>query len=183
MSRIGNAVISLPTGVEVKQDGSLLTVKGKRGELTQVIDRDMKINVEDGKLTVERPTNQIRHKALHGLTRALVANMVEGVSNGYKKELELVGVGFRAQATGQVLEIAVGYSHPIVFLLPEEVKVQAAMEKGKAPLVTLESNDKQLLGQIAARIKSVRKIEPYKGKGIRFKGEYIRRKEGKSAKK
>lgn len=183
MSRIGNAPVVIPEGVEIKVDGSLVTVKGKKGELKQVIDKDMTIKVEDGQLTVSRPTEQKRHKALHGLYRSLIANMVTGVSEGYKKELDLVGVGFRASATGQMLEMAVGFSHPVVFLLPEEVKVEATMEKGKPPRVTLESVDKQLIGQIAARIRSVRKPEPYKGKGIKFAGEVLRRKEGKSAKK
>jgi len=183
MSRIGKAPVVIPEGVEVKVDGSLVTVKGKKGELKQVVDKDMIINIEDGQLTVTRPTEQKRHKALHGLYRSLIANMVVGVSEGYKKELDLVGVGFRASATGQMLEMAVGFSHPVVFLLPEEVKVEATMEKGKPPRVTLESVDKQLIGQIAARIRSVRKPEPYKGKGIKFAGEVLRRKEGKSAKK
>jgi large subunit ribosomal protein L6 len=183
MSRIGKAPVVIPEGVEVKVDGSLVTVKGKKGELKQVVDKDMIINIEDGQLTVTRPTEQKRHKALHGLYRSLIANMVIGVSEGYKKELDLVGVGFRASATGQMLEMAVGFSHPVVFLLPEEVKVEATMEKGKPPRVTLESVDKQLIGQIAARIRSVRKPEPYKGKGIKFAGEVLRRKEGKSAKK
>ena len=183
MSRIGKAPVVIPEGVEVKVDGSLVTVKGKKGELKQVVDKDMIINIEDGKLTITQPTEQKRHKALHGLYRSLIANMVIGVSEGYKKELDLVGVGFRASATGQMLEMAVGFSHPVVFLLPEEVKVEATMEKGKPPRVTLESVDKQLIGQIAARIRSVRKPEPYKGKGIKFAGEVLRRKEGKSAKK
>jgi len=183
MSRIGKAPVVIPEGVEVKVDGSLVTVKGKKGELKQIVDKDMIINIEDGQLTVTRPTEQKRHKALHGLYRSLIANMVVGVSEGYKKELDLVGVGFRASATGQMLEMAVGFSHPVVFLLPEEVKVEATMEKGKPPRVTLESVDKQLIGQIAARIRSVRKPEPYKGKGIKFAGEVLRRKEGKSAKK
>ena len=183
MSRIGKAPVVIPEGVEVKVDGSLVTVKGKKGELKQVVDKDMIINIEDGQITITRPTEQKRHKALHGLYRSLIANMVIGVSEGYKKELDLVGVGFRASATGQMLEMAVGFSHPVVFLLPEEVKVEATMEKGKPPRVTLESVDKQLIGQIAARIRSVRKPEPYKGKGIKFAGEVLRRKEGKSAKK
>lgn len=183
MSRIGKAPVVIPEGVEVKVDGSLVTVKGRKGELKQVVDKDMIINIEDGQLTITRPTEQKRHKALHGLYRSLIANMVVGVSEGYKKELDLVGVGFRASATGQMLEMAVGFSHPVVFLLPEEVKVEATMEKGKPPRVTLESVDKQLIGQIAARIRSVRKPEPYKGKGIKFAGEVLRRKEGKSAKK
>jgi len=183
MSRIGNAPINLPEGVEVKVDGAAVSVKGKKGELFQEIDRDLSIEIEDNVLTVKRPTDQKRHKALHGLYRSLISNMVVGVSEGYKIELELVGVGFRASNSGQVLEMALGFSHPVVFLIPEEVKVTTEMKKGSPPLVILESNDKQLIGQVAARIRSIRKPEPYKGKGIRFKGEVLRRKEGKTAAK
>jgi len=183
MSRIGKAPITIPAGVEIKVDGSLVTVKGKNGELKQVIDKEMSVKIEGDQLIVTRPTEQKRHKALHGLYRSLIANMVTGVTEGYKKEMELIGVGFRAASTGQMLELSVGFSHPVVFLLPEEVKVEALMEKGKPPRVVLESMDKQLIGQIAARIRSVRKPEPYKGKGIKFAGEVLRRKEGKSAKK
>lgn len=183
MSRIGNAPISLPEGVEVKVDGAAVSVKGKKGELFQEIDRDLSIEIEDNVLTVKRPTDQKRHKALHGLYRSLISNMVVGVSEGYKIELELVGVGFRASNSGQVLEMALGFSHPVVFLIPAEVKVTTEMKKGSPPLVILESNDKQLIGQVAARIRSIRKPEPYKGKGIRFKGEVLRRKEGKTAAK
>lgn len=183
MSRIGNAPINLPEGVEVKVDGAAVSVKGKKGELFQEIDRDLSIEIEDNVLTVKRPTDQKRHKALHGLYRSLISNMVVGVSEGYKIELELVGVGFRASNSGQVLEMALGFSHPVVFLIPAEVKVTTEMKKGSPPLVILESNDKQLIGQVAARIRSIRKPEPYKGKGIRFKGEVLRRKEGKTAAK
>lgn len=183
MSRIGNAPISLPEGVEVKVEGAAVSVKGKKGELFQEIDRDLSIEIEDNVLTVKRPTDQKRHKALHGLYRSLISNMVVGVSEGYKIELELVGVGFRASNSGQVLEMALGFSHPVVFLIPAEVKVTTEMKKGSPPLVILESNDKQLIGQVAARIRSIRKPEPYKGKGIRFKGEVLRRKEGKTAAK
>ena len=183
MSRIGNAPISLPEGVEVKVDGAAVSVKGKKGELFQEIDRDLSIEIEDNVLTVKRPTDQKRHKAMHGLYRSLISNMVVGVSEGYKIELELVGVGFRASNSGQVLEMALGFSHPVVFLIPAEVKVTTEMKKGSPPLVILESNDKQLIGQVAARIRSIRKPEPYKGKGIRFKGEVLRRKEGKTAAK
>lgn len=183
MSRIGNAPINLPEGVEVKVDGAAVSVKGKKGELFQEIDRDLSIEIEDNVLTVKRPTDQKRHKAMHGLYRSLISNMVVGVSEGYKIELELVGVGFRASNSGQVLEMALGFSHPVVFLIPEEVKVTTEMKKGSPPLVILESNDKQLIGQVAARIRSIRKPEPYKGKGIRFKGEVLRRKEGKTAAK
>ena len=183
MSRIGNAPINLPEGVEVKVDGAAVSVKGKKGELFQEIDRDLSIEIEDNVLTVKRPTDQKRHKAMHGLYRSLISNMVVGVSEGYKIELELVGVGFRASNSGQVLEMALGFSHPVVFLIPEEVKVTTEMKKGSPPLVILESNDKQIIGQVAARIRSIRKPEPYKGKGIRFKGEVLRRKEGKTAAK
>ena len=183
MSRIGNAPINLPEGVEVKFDGSAVLVKGKKGELFQEIDRDLSVEVVDSVVTVKRPTDQKRHKALHGLYRSLISNMVVGVSEGYKIELELVGVGFRASNSGQVLEMALGFSHPVVFLIPQEVKVTTEMKKGSPPLVILESNDKQLIGQVAARIRSIRKPEPYKGKGIRFKGEVLRRKEGKTAAK
>ena len=183
MSRIGNAPINLPEGVEVKVEGAAVSVKGKKGELFQEIDRDLSIEIEDNVLTVKRPTDQKRHKALHGLYRSLISNMVVGVSEGYKIELELVGVGFRASNSGQVLEMALGFSHPVVFLIPAEVKVTTEMKKGSPPLVILESNDKQLIGQVAARIRSIRKPEPYKGKGIRFKGEVLRRKEGKTAAK
>ena len=183
MSRIGNAPINLPEGVEVKVDGAAVSVKGKKGELFQEIDRDLSIEIEDNVLTVKRPTDQKRHKAMHGLYRSLISNMVVGVTEGYKIELELVGVGFRASNSGQVLEMALGFSHPVVFLIPSEVKVTTEMKKGSPPLVILESNDKQLIGQVAARIRSIRKPEPYKGKGIRFKGEVLRRKEGKTAAK
>ncbi|MFT5071243.1 MAG: large subunit ribosomal protein L6 [Chitinophagales bacterium] len=183
MSRIGKAPVAVPEGVEIKVEGALVTVKGIKGELVQAIDKDMSVKVENGQVTVQRPTEQKRHKALHGLYRSLIANMVTGVAEGYKKELELIGVGFRASSTGQLLEMALGFSHPVVFLLPEEVKVEAIMEKGKPPRVILTSIDKQLIGQIAARIRAVRKPEPYKGKGIKFAGEVLRRKEGKSAKK
>lgn len=182
MSRIGKAPISLPKGVEISvSKGNLVTVKGSKGTLTQQIDPDLSVKTEDGELTVERPTDQQRHRAMHGLYRSLISNMVEGVTNGYVKELELVGVGYRASNTGQLLELTLGYSHPIVFLIPQEVTVTTETQKGKPPLVRLESIDKQLIGQIAAKIRAFRKPEPYKGKGVRFKGEEIRRKAGKSA--
>lgn len=184
MSRIGNAPIQLPKGVDVKVgDNNTVTVKGTKGELVQNFDSDMILSLEDGLLTVKRPTEQKRHKALHGLTRSLLANMIVGVSDGYKKELELVGVGFRAQSTGQNLELNIGFSHPVIIQLPTEVKVDAVMEKGKNPKVSLESIDKQLLGQVAAKIRSLRVPEPYKGKGIKYTGEEIRRKAGKTAAK
>ena len=182
MSRIGNAPINLPEGVEVKVDGAAVSVKGKKVSFFKR-SIETSIEIEDNVLTVKRPTDQKRHKAMHGLYRSLISNMVVGVSEGYKIELELVGVGFRASNSGQVLEMALGFSHPVVFLIPSEVKVTTEMKKGSPPLVILESNDKQLIGQVAARIRSIRKPEPYKGKGIRFKGEVLRRKEGKTAAK
>lgn len=184
MSRIGKALITLPKGVDISvSKGNLVTVKGPKGELSQQVDPDLTVKVEDGELTVERPTESKRHRSMHGLYRSLLNNLVEGVTEGFVKELELVGVGFRAANSGQLLELTIGYSHPIYFMLPDEVKVETKTEKGKSPVVRLESIDKQLLGQIAAKIRSFRKPEPYKGKGIRFVGEQIRRKEGKSAAK
>ena len=182
MSRIGKAPISIPAGIEINVSKSnLVTVKGPKGELTQQVNPDLKLEIEDGVLTLARPTEQKRHKAMHGLYRSLISNMVEGVNNGYTRELELYGVGFRAANNGQLLELSLGYSHPVHFLLPEEIKLETEMEKGKAPLVRLTGSDKQLIGQIAAKIRAFRKPEPYKGKGIRYKGEEIRRKAGKTA--
>ncbi len=183
MSRIGKAPINIPEGVNITVDKNLVNVKGPKGELTQSIDPDITCKVEDGVLTVERPTEQKRHKSLHGLYRSLVNNMVEGVSAGYKKEMELVGVGYKASVQGNVLELNLGYSHSIYFAVPEEIKVTAQTEKGKNPIVIVEGIDKQLVGQISAKIRSFRKVEPYKGKGIRFVGEQIRRKAGKTAAK
>jgi len=182
MSRIGKAPISLPAGVEVSvSKGNLVTVKGPKGELTQQIDPDLSVAIEDGELTVARPTNQKRHRSVHGLYRSLISNMVVGVTDGYTRTLELIGVGYRANNTGQLLELLLGYSHPIMFAIPEEVKVTTTSEKGQNPRVILESIDKQLIGQIAAKIRAFRKPEPYKGKGVRFLGEEIRRKQGKTA--
>lgn len=183
MSRVGKAPINLPEGVSVTVDNNKVNVKGPKGELSQAVDPDITCKVEDGVVTVERPTEQKRHKALHGLYRSLVNNMVEGVNNGYKKELELVGVGYKANVQNNVLELNLGYSHSIYFAVPQEIKITAETQKGKNPLVTVEGIDKQLVGQIAAKIKSLRKVEPYKGKGIRFVGEQIRRKAGKTAAK
>ena len=185
MSRIGKKPIKLPEGVTyhfVKETG-MVTVKGPKGELSQVVDSDFAILEEEGQLTISRPTEQKRHKALHGLYRSLINNMVEGVNTGYKKELELVGVGYKATAQGNTLELNLGYSHSIFFGVPGELKVGAETVKGKNPIVTLEGIDKQLIGQVAAKIKSLRKVEPYKGKGIRFVGEIVRRKAGKQAAK
>ncbi|MBK7869241.1 MAG: 50S ribosomal protein L6 [Saprospiraceae bacterium] len=182
MSRVGKAPITVPKGVEINiSKGNLVTVKGPKGTLSQQVDMDIQLEIEDGVLTLNRPTNQIRHRAMHGLYRSLVNNMVEGVTEGFVKELELVGVGYRASNTGQLLELTLGYSHPIYFYVPSEVKVETKQEKGKNPLVRLESIDKQLLGQIAAKIRGFRKPEPYKGKGVKYVGEVIRRKAGKTA--
>jgi len=182
MSRIGNAPISVPSGVSIDiSKGNMITIKGPKGELKQQVDPDMIISFEDGTISVNRPTEQKRHKAFHGLYRSLLANMVTGVNEGYKKELELVGVGYRCNNTGQLLELTVGYSHPIMFAIPDEVKLETVMEKGKNPAIILTSHDNQLLGQIASKIRAFRKPEPYKGKGIKFKGEVIRRKAGKTA--
>lgn len=182
MSRIGNAPIQLPNGVTVNvSDKNVITVKGKLGELKQKVDPDISIGIDKNVLSVSRPTEQKRHKAMHGLYRALIANMVKGVSEGYKIELELVGVGYRASNQGQLLDLSIGYSHPIMIVLPKEVKLSTLTEKGKNPTVILESFDKQLIGQVAAKIRSLRKPEPYKGKGVKYKTEVLRRKAGKTA--
>jgi large subunit ribosomal protein L6 len=183
MSRIGKAPIGLPKGVEVNVNSGLVTVKGAKGTLTQKVDTDITVAVEDGQVVVTRPTEQKRHKALHGLYRSLIANMVKGVSEGYKTEQELVGVGYRASNKGQLLELSLGYSHNITFELPVEIKVSTTAEKGQNPKIIMESADKQLIGLVAAKIRSLRKPEPYKGKGIKFTGEQLRRKPGKSASK
>jgi large subunit ribosomal protein L6 len=182
MSRIGKLPIKLPSGVSVAVTNNTVSVKGPKGELQQVINPDIKVNVENGVLTVSRPSDEKQHKAMHGLYRSLINNMVVGVSAGYKKELELVGVGYRAQSNGQILELALGYSHNIQIQLPKEIKVEAVTDRKSNPIITLECIDKQLLGQICAKIRSLRTPEPYKGKGVRFKGEVVRRKAGKSAK-
>jgi len=184
MSRIGKLPIAVPTGVAISVDkDNAVTVKGPKGSLTTQVDRDIAVAVEDGTLTVTRPTEQKRHKAMHGLYRSLISNMVVGVSDGFTKQLELVGVGYKATLAGTTLELALGYSHNVYIALPKEVTATAITEKGKNPIVTLTSIDNQLLGQVAARIRSLRKVEPYKGKGIRFVGEIIRRKAGKTASK
>ena len=181
MSRIGKAPISIPQGVEVNVNGNVITVKGKLGELTQELSDAITVKIEDGTLTLERASESKPHRAQHGLYRALIQNMVEGVSKGYTKELELVGVGYRASNQGQKLDLALGYSHNIVLELAPEVKVETISEKGKNPIVKLTSHDKQLVGQVAAKIRGFRKPEPYKGKGVKFVGEQLRRKAGKSA--
>ena len=182
MSRIGKAPIDIPAGVEVTiSDKNVVTVKGPKGTLTQTMDPAIKVAKEEGVLTFSRPTDLKHHRSMHGLYRALVANMVEGVTKGFQLKQELVGVGYRATAKGQQLQLSLGFSHNIVFDLPAEIKVSAVQEKGKNPIVQLDSIDKQMLGAVAAKIRSLRKPEPYKGKGVRFVGENIRRKAGKAA--
>lgn len=181
MSRIGKSPIEIPAGVTVQVKDNVVTVKGPKGELSQEINPDITVEIEGNKIELRRPTDDREHRAMHGLYRALVHNMVVGVSEGYKKEMELVGVGYRATAAGQVLELSLGFSHAIYIKLPKEIKVEAKSERNKNPLIILESSDKQLLGQVCAKIRSLRKPEPYKGKGIKFVGEIIRRKSGKSA--
>lgn len=182
MSRIGKAPITVPAGVTVSVgNDNVVTVKGPKGELKQAIDRDITVTVKDGEITFTRPTDQIRHRALHGLSRALVANLVKGVTEGYTRKLELIGVGFKAANTGNVLDLALGYSHNIIFEVPKELKVATAQEKGQNPSITLEGIDRQLIGQVAAKIRSLRKPEPYKGKGVRYAGEVVRKKAGKAA--
>ena len=184
MSRIGKAPISIPSGVTITvSEDNVVTVKGPKGSLTQRLDGDITVSQEDGILTVIRPSEQKRHKALHGLYRSLINNMVKGVTEGYKLQQELVGVGYRATNTGNTLDLVLGYSHHYVFELPKEIKVTTTADKGKNPTIILESIDKQLLGQVAAKIRSLRAPEPYKGKGIKFVGEVLRRKAGKSAAK
>lgn len=183
MSRIGNAPVTVTDGVEIKIEANSITVKGSKGELTQDIDPSVTIKQDGNTLTFERTSDHKDARAMHGLYRALVHNMIEGVSKGWSKKLEFHGVGYRAVANGQKLEMVIGYSHPVVIELPTEIKLTAETQKGKAPIVTLESHDKQLLGQAAAKIRSLRKPEPYKGKGIRYSDEFIRRKAGKSAAK
>ncbi|RIV72035.1 50S ribosomal protein L6 [Flagellimonas aequoris] len=180
MSRIGNSPIAIPDGVTVEVKDSVVTIKGKLGELSQEFS-EVEVKVEDGSVSVERPSDAKEHRAKHGLYRALLANMVKGVSQGWSKELELVGVGYRASNQGQKLDLALGFSHNIILDIAPEVKVETVSEKGKNPIVKLTSHDKQLVGQVAAKIRSFRKPEPYKGKGIKFVGEQLRRKAGKSA--
>jgi large subunit ribosomal protein L6 len=182
MSRIGKLPISLPAKVDISvASDNTITVKGPKGALSQKVDADISMAVEDGKLVVTRPTDQKRHRAMHGLYRALINNMVVGVSEGYTREMEVIGVGYRVENAGNLLTLTIGYSHPVIFAIPSEIKVTTAMEKGSAPLIRLEGIDKELLGQVCAKIRSFRKPEPYKGKGIMFKGEIIRRKAGKTA--
>ena len=184
MSRVGNKQIELPSAVTVSVDAeNVVTVKGPKGSLSQAIDRDISISLEEGIVKVTRPTEQKRHKALHGLYRALVNNMVQGVSTGFKINLEIIGVGYKASVNNNILELNLGYSHNIFLAIPAEIQATAITEKGQNPKVILEGTDKQLIGDVAAKIRSLRKVEPYKGKGIRFVGEVVRRKAGKSASK
>ncbi len=182
MSRIGKAPVNLPKGVTVNVGkDNVVTIKGPKGELKESIDRDISVESTDGVINISRPTDQIRHRSLHGLYRALIANMVKGVTDGYKKELELVGVGFKATNQGNVLDLSLGYSHNIIFEVPKELKIATATEKGQNPKIIIEGVDKQLLGQVAAKIRGLRKPEPYKGKGVKYSTETIRRKAGKAA--
>ncbi|MCM1035055.1 MAG: 50S ribosomal protein L6 [Paludibacter sp.] len=181
MSRIGKLPINIPAGVTVAVNNNVVTVKGPKGELTQTIDPLISVNVEDSICHVTRPNDEKEARSKHGLYRALIHNMVVGVSEGYKKTMELVGVGYRVENQGQLLQFALGYTHPIYLLLPKEIKVETKSERNQNPLVILESADKQLLGQVCAKIRSFRKPEPYKGKGVKFQGEVLRRKAGKSA--
>jgi large subunit ribosomal protein L6 len=182
MSRIGKKPVEIPGGVTVTvSKDNVVTVKGPKGELKENIDRDIKVEVKDNTVEFSRPTDQIRHRAMHGLYRSLISNMVKGVTEGFKKELELVGVGYKAANQGNLLDLALGYSHNIVLEIPKELKIATVQEKGKNPIISLESIDKQLLGQVCAKIRSLRKPEPYKGKGVKFVGEVLRRKAGKAA--
>lgn len=182
MSRIGKKPVVVPAGVTVTVGkDNVVTVKGPKGELKQQVDRDIIIEVKDGEVLINRPTDQIRHRAMHGLYRALIGNLVKGVTEGYKRELELVGVGYKAANTGNVLDLALGYSHNIIFEVPSELKVATVTEKGQNPKIMLEGIDKQLLGQVAAKLRSLRKPEPYKGKGVKYSDEVLRRKAGKAA--
>ncbi len=181
MSRIGKLPINVPAGVELTLDKQRVSVKGKLGALSEEVHPDIELKLEDGVLTVSRPSDSKTHRELHGLYRSLINNMIIGVSEGIKKELELVGVGYRAANQGQLLDLSLGFSHNILMYVPDEVKVETLMAKGKNPIITLTSHDKQLIGMVASKIRSMRKPEPYKGKGVRFVGEQVRRKAGKSA--
>ena len=182
MSRIGKQPIAIPAGVTVNiGNNNIITVKGPKGELKQAVDRDITLEVKDGNLLLQRPTEQIRHRAMHGLYRSLLSNIVKGVTDGFKKQLELVGVGYKATNQGNLLDLSLGYSHNIIFEVPKELSVATLTEKGKNPQIILESIDKQLLGQVAAKIRGLRKPEPYKGKGVKYSDEVVRRKAGKAA--
>ena len=182
MSRIGKKPVEIPAGVTITvSTDNTITVKGPKGTLTQEVDRDITVEITAGQMELKRPTDQIRHRAMHGLYRSLVSNMVKGVTEGYKRDLELVGVGYKAVNTGNTLDLALGYSHNIIFEVPSEMKVTTLTEKGQNPKIFLEGIDKQLIGQVAAKLRSLRKPEPYKGKGVKYAGEILRRKAGKSA--
>jgi large subunit ribosomal protein L6 len=182
MSRIGKQPVIVPSGVTVTvSKENVMTVKGPKGELKQTIDRDIKVEVKDGEVTFARPTDQIRHRAMHGLYRSITSNLVKGVTEGYIRKLELIGVGFKAASQGNVVDLTLGYSHNIIFEIPKELKVATAQEKGQNPIITLEGIDKQLIGQVAAKLRGLRKPEPYKGKGVRYVGEVVRKKAGKAA--
>ena len=181
MSRIGNSPINIPEAVTIQFENNIINVKGKLGELSQEINSAITLNIDENTITLSRKNDQKENRSMHGLYRALIYNMIHGVSEGYTKKLELIGVGYRAATNGQKLDFSVGFSHNIVFDIPQEIKVTAETEKGKAPVITLTSHDKQLLGAVASKIRSFRKPEPYKGKGIRYVDEYVRRKAGKTA--
>jgi large subunit ribosomal protein L6 len=182
MSRIGKKPVVAPNGVTISVGkDNVVTVKGPKGELKQAIDRDITVEVKDGTITFARPTDQIRHRALHGLYRSLISNLVKGVTDGYQRKLELIGVGFKAANQGNVLDLTLGFSHNIIFEIPKEIKVATLQEKGQNPLIILDGIDKQLIGQVAAKIRGLRKPEPYKGKGVRYVGEVVRKKAGKAA--
>jgi large subunit ribosomal protein L6 len=182
MSRIGRQPIPVPNGVTVTVGAdNVITVKGPKGELKQPVDRDIKVEVADGNINVIRPTEQIRHRAMHGLYRSILSNLVQGVTEGFTKNLELVGVGYKASNQGNILDLSLGYSHNIIIEIPKELKVATVTEKGQNPKISLEGIDKQLIGQVAAKIRSLRKPEPYKGKGVRYSNEVVRRKAGKAA--
>ncbi|HMO62950.1 MAG TPA: 50S ribosomal protein L6 [Ferruginibacter sp.] len=182
MSRIGKKPVEIPKGVTITVGSdNIITVKGPKGELKQAVDRDIKVDIKETSVEIGRPTDQIRHRAMHGLYRSLLSNMVKGVTEGYTKKMELVGVGYKAANQGNVLDLALGYSHNIIFEVPKELKVATSQEKGQNPMITLEGSDKQLLGQVCAKLRSLRKPEPYKGKGVKFEGEVLRRKAGKAA--
>jgi large subunit ribosomal protein L6 len=182
MSRIGKKPVVSPNGVTITVGkDNVVTVKGPKGELKQAIDRDITVEIKDGQITFARPTDQIRHRAMHGLYRSLISNMVKGVTEGFERKLELIGVGFKAANQGNVLDLALGYSHNIIFEVPKELKVATEQLKGQNPVITLEGIDKQLIGQVAAKLRGLRKPEPYKGKGVRYVGEVVRKKAGKAA--
>jgi large subunit ribosomal protein L6 len=182
MSRIGKKPVTVPNGVTITvNDENVITVKGPKGELKQAVDRDIKVEIKDDKVNFIRPTDQIRHRAMHGLYRSIVSNLVKGVTDGYTRKLELIGVGFKAASQGNIVDLTLGFSHNIIFEIPKELKVATTQEKGQNPIITLQGIDKQLIGQVAAKLRGLRKPEPYKGKGVRYVGEVVRKKAGKAA--